>query len=86
MYLKKKNSNSDITHKIVDVSKQKKPRLNDILFDKNFEKLDEKHVYCHYCDIGKSITLHQPNDGDRLLTHINTILYINNKAKINNAA
>ena len=27
---KRKDSNSDITHKIVDVSKQKKLRLNDI--------------------------------------------------------
>jgi len=60
--------------------------LNDILFDKNFEKLDEKHVYCHYCDIGKSITLHQPNDGDRLLTHINTALHINNKTEVDKGA
>jgi len=55
---KRKDSNSDITHEIVDVSKQKKLRLNDMLLDKKFEKLDEKYVYCHYCDMGKSITLH----------------------------
>ncbi|EXX61378.1 hypothetical protein RirG_171690 [Rhizophagus irregularis DAOM 197198w] len=52
-----------------------------MLLDENFEKLDEKHVYCHYCDMGKSITLHRPNDGDRLWTHLNTALHISNKEK-----
>ncbi len=57
-----------------------------LLLDKKFEKLDEKHVYCHYCDMAKLITLHWPNDGDRLLIHISTTLHINNKAKVDKRA
>ena len=57
-----------------------------LLLDKKFEKLDEKHVYYYYCDTGKSITLHWPNDGDRLLIHISTTLHINNKAKVDKRA
>ena len=52
-----------------------------MLLDENLEKLDEKHVYCHYCDTGKPIILHRPNDGDRLWTHLNTQLHIGNKTK-----
>lgn len=55
--------------------------MDDILLDENFEKLDEKHVYCHYCDTGKSITLHRANDSDCLLTHINTALHTSNKTE-----
>ncbi|CAB4444986.1 unnamed protein product [Rhizophagus irregularis] len=78
---KRKDLEPNTTYEDVDFPKQKKPKLKDILLDENFEKLDEKHVYCHYCDTGKSITLHRPNDGDRLLTHINTTLHIDNKAE-----
>jgi hypothetical protein len=78
---KRKDLESNTAYEEVDFSKQKKLKLKDILLDENFEKLDEKHVYCHYCDTGKSITLHRPNDGDRLWTHINTTLHIDNKAK-----
>ncbi|CAI2190724.1 6412_t:CDS:2, partial [Funneliformis geosporum] len=42
---------------------------------------DEKHVYCYYCDMGKSITLYRPNNSDHLLTHINTALHTNNKVE-----
>jgi hypothetical protein len=74
---KRKEPEPDITYGKRNTSKQK---LNDMLLDENFEKLDEKHVYCHYCDTGKPITLHRPNDGDRLWTHLNTQLHISNKA------
>src|SRR5262249_5581881 len=63
---KRKDLKPNIAYEEVDVSKQKKLKLKDILLDENFQKLDEKHVYCHYCDTGKSITLHRPNDGDCL--------------------
>jgi hypothetical protein len=36
-----KDSDLGITHEKVDIPKQKKPRLNEILLDENFEKLDE---------------------------------------------
>ncbi|CAB5380605.1 unnamed protein product [Rhizophagus irregularis] len=78
---KRKEPESDTVNEKVEVPKQKKPNLKDMLLDENFEKLDEKHVYCHYCDMGKSITLHRPNDGDRLWTHLNTALHISNKEK-----
>jgi len=78
---KRKEPEPDTVHEKVDIPKRKKPNLKDMLLDENFEKLDEKHVYCHYCDTGKSITLHRSNDGDRLWTHLNTALHINNKEK-----
>ncbi|CAI2171939.1 9954_t:CDS:2 [Funneliformis geosporum] len=70
---KRKEPKPDAVHEKVDILKQKKPKLKDMLLDENFEKLDEKHV--------KSITLHRLNDGDRLWTHLNTALHINNKEK-----
>src|ERR1041384_1216635 len=65
---KRKEPEPDITYEKRNTRKQKAPKLNNMLLDENLEKLDEKHVYCHYCDTGKPITLHRPNDGDRLWT------------------
>jgi hypothetical protein len=78
---KRKDLEPDIVDEKADIPKQKKPKLRDMLLDENFEMLDEKHVYCHYCDTGKSITLHRPNDGDRLWSHLNTALHIDNKER-----
>jgi hypothetical protein len=50
---KRKDLESNTAYEEVDFPKQKKLKLKDILLDENFEKLDKKHVYCHYCDTGK---------------------------------
>lgn len=53
-----------------DPSNSKHRKLYDMLIDENLEKLNEKHMYCHYCDAGNQLHC----NGDRL--HLQKLLMI----------
>ncbi|RIB13069.1 hypothetical protein C2G38_2041274 [Gigaspora rosea] len=57
---------------------RKIPTLQKFLKDSNLEKIDSRHIYCHYCDTGQPITLHRINDSYRLWQHLETSMHKEN--------
>ncbi|CAG8823942.1 11543_t:CDS:1, partial [Racocetra fulgida] len=51
---------------------QKILTLQEFLKDSNLEKIDNQHIYYHYCDTGQPITLHQIDNSYRLWQHLET--------------
>jgi len=59
-------------------SNRKIPKLQEFLEDSKLEKIDNWHVYCHYCDTGQPIILHRVDDGYRLWQHLETDIHKDN--------
>ncbi|CAG8729295.1 4066_t:CDS:2 [Cetraspora pellucida] len=57
---------------------QKILTLQEFLKGSKLEKIDNWHVYCHYCNTGQSIKLHQINDSYRLWQYLKTNMHKEN--------
>ena len=59
-------------------SNRKVLTLQELLKDSKLEKVDNWHIYCHYCDTGQPITLHRVDDSYQLWQHLKTNMYKDN--------
>ncbi|RIB11198.1 hypothetical protein C2G38_128256 [Gigaspora rosea] len=59
-------------------SNRKVPTLQEFLKDSKLEKIDNRHVYCHYCDTEQPIILHRIDDSYRLWQHFETNMHKEN--------